>query len=232
MDYQKIYDDICKRGQTRSLTGYKEAHHIVMKSKGGSNHPSNITYLTAREHFIVHWLLARLYPTDYKIQAAFKMMADVRTSKRYVPSSRAVAEAREQAAKLDSQRKLGKKLPRAQVEKMIKTNTGRITSEDTKNRISKSLTGRVRVEFRGRIHINDGYKSKMIPPELLQEYINLGYSKGRLPVKDSTRKLKSQQTSNRRWVNNGVHNKYPNRVYINTYLENGYVLGKLVISKK
>lgn len=36
---------------------YYERHHIVMKSMGGEDSEENIVYLTAREHFIAHWLL-------------------------------------------------------------------------------------------------------------------------------------------------------------------------------
>lgn len=38
---------------------YYERHHVVPKSLGGSNAKSNIVFLTFREHFLAHWLLAR-----------------------------------------------------------------------------------------------------------------------------------------------------------------------------
>jgi hypothetical protein len=231
MNYKKAYDSICERGQTREIVGYIEKHHIVMRSHGGSDDASNITHLTAREHFIAHWLLARMYPTDYRAQAAFKMMADVRYRNRYTPSSRAVAEARERAAKLSSEAQKGKKIPRAQVEKMIKTITGRKHSVETKSKIQKSLIGRSRPEIEGRVHINNGVKSKVVPFEKLQEYKNQGYQEGRLPVKESTRKLKSQQNTNRRWINNGITNKYPDISDLPYYIGNGFVLGRLIISK-
>jgi len=36
-------------------------HHIIPKHMGGSNDPSNITYLTPEEHGMAHWILFRLY---------------------------------------------------------------------------------------------------------------------------------------------------------------------------
>ena len=44
MNYQKIYDDICKRGQERQLPKdvYTEKHHIVPKCLGGGNEKSKI----------------------------------------------------------------------------------------------------------------------------------------------------------------------------------------------
>jgi hypothetical protein len=77
MDYLKIYNQIVKRGQTRVLPEgtYTEKHHIKPKCMGGSNDKSNLTTLTAREHYIVHKLLVEIYPNDRKIFHAFWAMA-------------------------------------------------------------------------------------------------------------------------------------------------------------
>ncbi len=62
MNYQRIYDEIIDRGRTRGRpSGYFERHHIVPKSMGGTDDKSNIVNLTAREHFIAHWLLAKIH---------------------------------------------------------------------------------------------------------------------------------------------------------------------------
>lgn len=62
MNYQKVYDDLIAKCQSRqSIDGYKERHHIIPKSIGGSNDQSNLVDLTAREHFIAHFLLAKIY---------------------------------------------------------------------------------------------------------------------------------------------------------------------------
>jgi len=181
MDYEKVYNAICKRGQTRKIEGYTEKHHIIMKSHGGSDDPSNLTTLTAREHFLAHWLLARIFPKDYKTQAAFKMIADVGYGRRYTPSSRTVAEARETAAKLDSINKLGKKKPREQVEKGANTRRGTHQTDSTKFKIALALTGRVRTEIIGRVAINNGNITKMISLQEIDTYIEKGWVKGRLP---------------------------------------------------
>lgn len=181
MDYEKVYNSLCKRGQIREIEGYTEKHHIVMKSHGGLDDPSNITTLTAREHFLAHWLLARIFPNDYRTQAAFKMMADVKYSRRYVPSSRIVAEARETAAKLDSINKLGKTKPREQVEKGANTRRGTHQSASTKSKISSALVGRVRTEMIGRVCINNGEHTKMVFPQELNTYMEKGWKKGRIP---------------------------------------------------
>ena len=63
MNYQKIYDSLIFKGKNRqSIDGYSETHHIVPKSMSGhKTDPKNLVDLTAREHFIAHFLLAKIY---------------------------------------------------------------------------------------------------------------------------------------------------------------------------
>lgn len=58
--YSRWYNNIIKRAQTRTITGYVEKHHIIPKSLGGSNAKSNVVSLTAKEHFICHMLLSKM----------------------------------------------------------------------------------------------------------------------------------------------------------------------------
>jgi hypothetical protein len=61
MNYSTHYTLLIERAKLRTLTGYKEAHHIIPKCLGGSNDPANLVDLTAREHYIAHLLLAKIY---------------------------------------------------------------------------------------------------------------------------------------------------------------------------
>ena len=45
--------------KSQVIDGYFELHHIVPKSLGGSNDKSNLIKLTARQHYVAHWMLAR-----------------------------------------------------------------------------------------------------------------------------------------------------------------------------
>jgi hypothetical protein len=74
MNYQKIYNQIIERAQTRQLKGYKEKHHIIPKCMGGGNDRSNLVELTAREHFLCHKLLCEIYPTNPKLWYALFLM--------------------------------------------------------------------------------------------------------------------------------------------------------------
>jgi len=122
MNYQRIYDQICQRAKSeleqrkehKKNEGYYEGHHIVPKCLGGQGHSSNwnhenIVPLTAREHFICHWLLVELYPENKKLAYAFQYMCDSDQTKnkiRYKPSSKIV----EYARKLSRDKKTGSKL--------------------------------------------------------------------------------------------------------------------------
>lgn len=78
MNYKRIYDNIINFRKQNEPNGYCEKHHIIPRSLGGSNCRTNIVKLTAREHFICHYLLAKMYEKYsfawYKTNHAFLMM--------------------------------------------------------------------------------------------------------------------------------------------------------------
>ena len=144
MNYQKIYDQIIDRAKKESRCKgkgtYYERHHILPRCIGGSNEKLNLVLLTAREHFICHWLLYRMHPTSSKLVFAFKMMCDVKnkgTMRRYIPSSRIVAEAREAFSILV------RSLPRTEEtrQKMSKANLGRIWTEEARKNHKEGVKG-------------------------------------------------------------------------------------------
>ena len=101
MNYASVYERLIARAKSecrvRSVGTYYEAHHIIPKCMGGTDDPSNIVLLTAKEHFVAHRLLIRVYPGDSKIAYAYIMMCRMNNGlqSRIVPSSRAYQEARE-----------------------------------------------------------------------------------------------------------------------------------------
>lgn len=58
--YTRWYYNIIHQAQTRTISGYTERHHIIPRSLGGDNSINNLVNLTAREHFICHWLLVKM----------------------------------------------------------------------------------------------------------------------------------------------------------------------------
>jgi hypothetical protein len=108
MDYNKIYNDLMfsrlllksERIKEKRNGSYFEGHHIIPKCKGGtgtSTRPknnSNIVLLTAREHFLSHWLLWRIYGDRQMALAFHKMLSTTDKTKR-ITSSRGYEEAKE-----------------------------------------------------------------------------------------------------------------------------------------
>jgi hypothetical protein len=130
MNYEKIYQQLIDRAITRTLNGYKERHHIVPKCMGGDNSKLNLVNLTAREHFIAHKLLCKLYPTNKGIQLALWAMVVYKSKKNqrtYKISSREYQSIRETASSVMREIKTGGKTPH---------------SEETKLKIKIALTGK------------------------------------------------------------------------------------------
>ena len=95
MDYNKIYDTIVStakaKSKSKSRDCYTESHHIIPKSFGGSNKKTNLVELTAREHFVCHWLLTKIATSPEKMLAARRAFYMMRTinehqQKRYINS--------------------------------------------------------------------------------------------------------------------------------------------------
>lgn len=83
MNYQKIYDNIVRRGQNRILEGYTEKHHIVPRCIGGTDEADNLVSLTPEEHYLCHLLLVKIYPNNIRlVKAAMFMVSANKNQKR------------------------------------------------------------------------------------------------------------------------------------------------------
>lgn len=85
MNYRKIYDQLVVKAKDRrkrdKKTMYLEKHHIQPRSLGGNDNRSNLVYLTAREHYLSHWLLFKFTTkTDDKIKMGFAFAQMAMTS--------------------------------------------------------------------------------------------------------------------------------------------------------
>ena len=88
MDYGRIYGALIEKANNREILGYHEKHHIIPKCIGGTNNKDNIVKLTAREHYIAHQLLVKLYPSNKNLIYAVRAMTisnagQVRNNKEY-----------------------------------------------------------------------------------------------------------------------------------------------------
>ena len=153
MEYYKHYNLLVQKAQqenrTKTKETYYEKHHIVPKSEGGSNTKENLVLLTAREHFIAHWLLYRDKPNSQSRAYAFWKMCTQHNPKqsRYTPSSRVYEEARLGFKEANSKTHKGKTLTEKHKKQISERRRGKATrtgishTEETKQRISEAKRG-------------------------------------------------------------------------------------------
>ena len=70
--YVNRYNLFIESLKGQNVEGYSEVHHIVPRSMGGTNDKNNLIRLTARQHFIAHWMLWKAY--GGKMTMAFHAM--------------------------------------------------------------------------------------------------------------------------------------------------------------
>lgn len=61
MNYEKIYQSIIEKRKANPAQGVIERHHIIPRCLGGSDAEENMIDLTPKEHFLCHYLLAKMH---------------------------------------------------------------------------------------------------------------------------------------------------------------------------
>lgn len=105
MNYRTLIQTAKKRGSDKSkIPYYTESHHIVPKCMGGKNTKENLVLLSAREHYVAHRLLSKMFPTHIGIQRALFNMCTTNTTenRNYIISANEYSYAREMFSKLQS----------------------------------------------------------------------------------------------------------------------------------
>lgn len=114
-----------ENAKSRTLEGYKERHHVVPKCMGGSNKKENLAELTAREHFVCHWLLTKCVTGQFyqkkMLNALGKFVQESSVQKRNL-TSRQYEVARKAISVANKNRTYTKEMR----QKMSEANKGRI----------------------------------------------------------------------------------------------------------
>ena len=79
--YTKWYNQITDRARDRVIEGYTEKHHIKPRSLGGTDDTDNLVELTAREHFICHWLLTKMTAGEDRAKMIYALNGMKRSNK-------------------------------------------------------------------------------------------------------------------------------------------------------
>lgn len=89
MNYEKHYELLIFSRKDRLLKEgeYYEKHHIKPRCLGGDDSKDNLVILTAREHYVAHWLLAKIHSDNWKIKMAFFQMSKMNNKNERVITS-------------------------------------------------------------------------------------------------------------------------------------------------
>lgn len=122
------------RRDAKQILGYVESHHIIPKCIDITHDTQeNLAYLTAREHFVCHWLLTKIFPSNIKLLYAFSTFRYSRNDSRKISSFH--------------------------FERMRRAaNVARLNDHGTNQKISSSLTGVKKSELH-RKHLSSAFKS-------------------------------------------------------------------------
>lgn len=187
--YTTWYYSIINTAKNRTLSKdvYTENHHIIPKALNGSNDKGNLVRLTAREHFICHWLLTKMAEGEAKhkmIYAAWSMVRKGRGQERYKMTSRTYESLRKQL----SATKRGR----------TPWNKGKTYSEESKAKMSaakkgnyvpwnKGLTGTFTHSEETRAEMSAARKGRILTDEHKAKVS--AYWKGRPKSEETKRKL-------------------------------------------
>jgi len=170
--YTHWYNQIISNAQNRVAEGYVERHHIQPRSLGGADTADNLVELTAREHFVCHWLLTKMTTGEarYKMLNALRMMrAEKAGQHRYTTAitSRVYESIKQEYSELQSILRsgegngfYGKTHTDEARHRISEANKGRTQPPDEKAKQIASITGRKRSPF------SDEWKAKMSASKL------------------------------------------------------------------
>ena len=143
MTYSAVYCALISKRLQNPLPDdeYGEVHHIIPKSEGGTNDKDNLVRLSAREHYIAHLLLARIY-NDSKMWCALNRMIHGNDFNKYNHiSSRSYSTLKQNIAIQFSKMYKGKKRPKCAQYGIHNPMFGKHHSEETKRKISEAMSG-------------------------------------------------------------------------------------------
>lgn len=137
--YTKTYFQIIEKAKNRIISdSYYEKHHITPKSLNGSNNKDNIIKLTAKEHFIVHWLLTKMCISDNhtrKMKYAMRSMSWNKTGNRIISAWQY-----ELARKKVSESSKGRNVTDLTREKLSIAGKKRFQNEENRKKMSISIS--------------------------------------------------------------------------------------------
>jgi hypothetical protein len=188
MSYIGRYNKFIESCKGQDIVQPYEVHHIVPRSMGGTNEPSNLIKLTLRQHYIAHWMLWKAY--GGKMAHAFHFMSLCGKYKKL--NSRSYEKLRMQALEIFGGEKnpwYGKKHLKKSKEKQSIKRKQYMSNPEARENLRKHRANQViskeSYEKASKKHkqlkwMNNGIIGCRVCPEDVEQKIKDGFSFGRL----------------------------------------------------
>lgn len=170
---------------------YSECHHIVPKSFIKNE---EIILLTAREHYIAHHVLARIFTNNYGRKMMYAFGKIIYDNKHGKITAKVYEEHRLLRHKFGHSEETKKKM-RIKAQK-------RVYSEEEKKKHAEHLS-KVASNTKGTKYMNNGVINERVKPENFQEYLNNGFVFGRLDLYGTINQPGRFKSNSKMFINNG-----------------------------
>ncbi len=232
MNYRKQYNQLIENSRQKNRQKgngvYYEAHHWLPKSM----YPQyikckwNIVLLTAKEHFIAHRLLNKIFQDNVKLEKALLFMCQ--PEKYGIKIS--LKKFQELKENMSNRMKINNPMFNEESKQsMIEKLTGRNLSQDVKDKISESTIG-PKNHFFGKSHTLESKKimskKQKVNQLILQRTDPLYYEKKSKAAQISNEKQKAKRKESKFMNRNGI-NKMVHRTEQSICLQEGWIFGMI-----
>lgn len=222
MNYIKLHDKLIEQAKIEERVKhqgiYYEKHHIIPQCLNGTNNEENLVLLTAREHFIVHWLLTKIYKDDFRLMYAFNQCGQ-RNKGIYRPTSRLYKYAREKYIHALKHNDVWKKKMGKSMEKLVWIKN--IETKDCLRIHPNSFDDFQKMGYAiGRIIENRKPHTKETKQKIAAAHKGQHLSK-------KHKEVLRVANSNKMWINDGKKNIHTKIDHAESLLKNGWIKGRL-----
>lgn len=212
---------------------YTESHHITPRSLGGSDDLTNLVPLTAREHFICHWLLTKITTGDCRVKMlrAFWGMKANKSGKRYI-NARAYDSLKTEYARVMSESMRGENNPMFgdKFYRSPEAEARRIEAITGDNNVMKSDSAKQAMR-----DLKTGVKRAQFSQEWLdnltatrQGELNGMYGKAH---REESKALQREKAEMMMWINDGSTSKRIYKTDAQPYLDTGWTQGRHYVKR-